>query len=1203
MTSSLRSGGAADRKKRLSTIPASPAVKGDAGQSQDEAEKGPTSAGEDVKRALPVRPVLGQRQSTRSAAMQQRVREFELVNEMLQVAMAAEEAGDDTQKEITEREVDESMSQLKAKLEKDAVPAVVPDQSGDPLVLKSQLAESNARSISLQKDLEELTAKMKEFGDSAGQESAKVESAVKTIRAEHAAKIDQLLADHEKEKAALNQQLTESEAAQQDRAERALQDLEEAKKSATAEGDGKSAKLLEEQKSVHEQALEELRAQLTTAKAANEETALRSADVDAQLARHKTELETANSKATEHAKSLEAIQDQIANRDRELNGQSSVIKSLQDEIVTLQQKANDDARSSAQSAQEKVEQLEAKIASLEAENNNQKDSAAAKTRDLNSKVSEKETEMNSLAQTIGNLQNEIQAINQSKTTDLDLKLTDVRQEHDQLVSSLKSQHEEELRSLTTSHEEALGKVTSDATSAKEAHEERFGSLSREHETVKKSLEDAKAAVDDAREEFEESLKKLNTTHSKELAQANEKIDSSEKALGDTKRALDQHKEEVAETATKATAELQDKVAALEAQAAKDASALKSAKGDLEAAQSQVASLKQVLDTFENESQGKEEDHANALKKARAETEAASKALADYTATLGVKEDEHTKAVTEIKNTHVTELKTLQEELESQHQSAIGELQQRYDELASKNLGSEDSYKKQIEDLKVQQDTAMADSAKMISDVQERHYEEIEETKKALASSHSQTTQKLEESWAKKVAEVEKGHKSALDDLQAQHEKSLLNLRQELEQSAAEKSSELVKAHDDALSELRAEITKQKDALAESQNVEPVVDTAEIERLKSAIQGLEEEKTMAVSQSSAALAQVKDLEAKVAKDQQTIVELSATGEEASQTLARSAKEADEFRNSHKELHRKHEDLVQSHSAELAQLQEKLQNHVEAKTADSEALKITTERAENAERALDAAKASSKELENTKRNLSIVTQDADTFKAQHADVVRELEELKATSVANEKTKEEIGKIEASLNASKSENEALSQKLQAEQEASKNSTEKIQELEKALHDAATELTDIKAKHQSQLNDLKSNSQPSTAPQTTSSPDPASPGLGQSKWAAEATQGETATEATANATATSPSTKSERRASVASEKEGEQLGSSIQGTVRNPPSSTGSWKSSTSELGYLRLFAGSGNGRRRVTKWYLTGFASAHIVRCLPGLTLILP
>jgi hypothetical protein len=98
----------------LSTIPASPSVKpGDEGAEEDK-----ENATEVPKKSLaPVRPALGSRKSTRSLLIEQRIREFELVNGMLQAAMTADGA-DEQEQQTMDQEAAATLAKLKSDLAK-----------------------------------------------------------------------------------------------------------------------------------------------------------------------------------------------------------------------------------------------------------------------------------------------------------------------------------------------------------------------------------------------------------------------------------------------------------------------------------------------------------------------------------------------------------------------------------------------------------------------------------------------------------------------------------------------------------------------------------------------------------------------------------------------------------------------------------------------------------------------------------------------------------------------------------------------------------------------------------------------------------------------------------------------------------------------------------------------------------------------------
>src|SRR6202008_13549 len=93
-----------------STIPASPAIKAEVEEPEDNKEN-IDAEGEKA----PVRPALGSRKSTRSVLIEQQIREFELVTDMLQAAMTADGADDQEQQTIN-NEATATIAKLKSSL-------------------------------------------------------------------------------------------------------------------------------------------------------------------------------------------------------------------------------------------------------------------------------------------------------------------------------------------------------------------------------------------------------------------------------------------------------------------------------------------------------------------------------------------------------------------------------------------------------------------------------------------------------------------------------------------------------------------------------------------------------------------------------------------------------------------------------------------------------------------------------------------------------------------------------------------------------------------------------------------------------------------------------------------------------------------------------------------------------------------------------
>lgn len=122
-------------KKRFSVIPASPAP-------------GSTTV-PDPKASAPKRPGLPSRQSTLSVTIQQRLREMQMVHEMLSAAMAEDDDANDEDKEEAARQADKGIAMLKAKLKKAEADEA---ENGEPSTESQKDAEANQPDTEMQRE-------------------------------------------------------------------------------------------------------------------------------------------------------------------------------------------------------------------------------------------------------------------------------------------------------------------------------------------------------------------------------------------------------------------------------------------------------------------------------------------------------------------------------------------------------------------------------------------------------------------------------------------------------------------------------------------------------------------------------------------------------------------------------------------------------------------------------------------------------------------------------------------------------------------------------------------------------------------------------------------------------------------------------------------------------------------------------------------
>lgn len=782
---------------RPTIIPASTANKQKV-KSEYEKENDQESAPENPRGKGLTRPPLVTRQSTRSAAIQQRIREYELVNEMLQAAMAAEDAGDETETENLTTEVEEAITHLKTNLEVPGEastaekPTILIGSTESTSILEGQLQESKVTIEKLGHEVEELRTQVA---------AAKIpvdwpgssESTIESTSAAHTAEMKEIKKQHELEIASLRQKLQVLELSEQERAEQAA--------------------LF----SNHSKAVEALQNDLALERKAMKESADKVSLLVHEIEDRKAEIATANAKAEQHVKNIQAYQVQLASKDRELQGQGVVIRNLEEEVTALQQAKSAEAETLKQSFTKRVVELEEHIATLKSAADRSSEESAVSNAHVQEKMICQEKEISRLGQVIERLQDEIQKVHETKSNELDERLLQIRQEHDQTVEALKAEHQLSIDGLTSSHNTIVEKLDFEARNNRTAYEKQIQVLENERSEVQKRLKDTNNLLKTSQDEAEKRIHELESKHEKSLQAANESLATAEKALANSQQLLKQTKEDSERTVATTIKTLEDKVQALEGQAAGDAAAIKSSREDLAAAQEQVVSLKHTLMTMEKDSHSKEDHHAESLKKALDQAEMARKSLLERSKSPELAEKSHAEAIENLKSGHEAELEMVRSELSQKHENLFLDLKGKHDELLAAHANLERSQKHELERLKAEHDRALGDSSKMIADLQRAHFGELEEVRRQISDDHSRALKQLEEEFSKKVTDAEKMHKAALDDLRSSHEKTLLDLRAELEDSHLKSAETTKKSHEAIVKDLKICLEKQKTELAAAQS--------------------------------------------------------------------------------------------------------------------------------------------------------------------------------------------------------------------------------------------------------------------------------------------------------------------------------------------------------------------------------------------------
>ncbi|KAI4126777.1 MAG: hypothetical protein LQ347_004841 [Umbilicaria vellea] len=1047
-------------KKRLNTIPASPAT----ARSNVVASDSDSSAPAAVMRLT--RPTLSTRKSNMSVTIEQRLREMEAVNQMLRAAMAEDGDESDEVKEEYGKKVDEGLASLRLKLQearlKEAEEGMKsapangmnlevdetkrdrstsektpshPEVSEAPRPNASQLqmalAGSQEKVHALEAEVEALQTKRLEYSKSAAEVSKDVQEATENIRREYTLKIKDIFASHTSEINTLRARLEE---------EKANTDIVNALKADIAS---------ERAKAVHtserlEQAL---------------------SDISALESLLKEQRRTYD----------EAIKE----RDRALDVKDQDILILQEELQELQDTQSrelDDLKSvSLQSSSA----LESEIATLRSNLVEAEDSSLSASARHEQFSQAKDREIEGMHQIIESLQDELQLLREIKERELDSHRIRLVQEHESVLESLKAEHQTALDGAQLQNVEA-------AQSTRLAHENEIQDLLREHDIVQGDLQNSLAEIVASKTDLEADLESTKAGHVNELSGYQAKLERSEQLLNESKTAQQE--------ASKAAEQLKEQINALGLERDEAKTAHTDFQNDLEKASGEVASLRKVLETFDNESKNKDEQHASALKKLKDDAAILAKTLDQTNSEISSAKETHSSALQALRDSHGKEIEELKTTSERKHDDAIKTLQSQYDELrhtlkeaneqhaaslkkmktehsealehlkvehsqaletptkvldrvnvnhsedleklktalsrehntAVQEMQSErnkmqemlkeakEQHPAALERLETEHSKALKKHSEVLDEVQKAHSKDIEEQKLRLEREHAMIKQKMEANNANEISETEKKHLLDLEALRAEQEQKLTRLRKDLKDERIQSTSELHKAHEAALSELRLEIEQQKEAMIQAKH-----------ELQAAQDNTKDSQ---------------DHEALLAELKIELEQAASVKKELESTLQHITMEKDD---------------VVPVVGELENLKRDLP--------------IAKAEAEQHREAVDAANDKIKELAE---RLAAANAEAEDHKTKHKKTLAELSSLqseiaKTNATASEVTvaealqiKQDLEAMQKAGEAEKEQNSKLKARLQKAEEAAEQHTIRFREVEAALKVTTAELTEMQTK-----------------------------------------------------------------------------------------------------------------------------------------------
>jgi chromosome segregation ATPase len=759
----------------------------------------------------------------------------------------------------------------------------------------------------LKTELETVNEKLSQLSVSAEEPSGNA-AATEATRAEHTAEIERLTSAHTEELQSLQARLDEAETQRKELEESSQKDLEEARKSASAQGDHKTLALLDELKATHQTQLAAIEQELLEHKSSAAHFGEQITALKNELELQKTALEEEKARDLDHF-------------NRELKGRDQVMENLNTEIVKLNALKEQEVRAAEQSAEESVSGLREQVASLEAKLATA-ESATEKNSEQTSSIAEKDQEITDLKQALEKIQSELQEARETAASQLTSKIEELGSAHEAAISQLKAEHDAAVSSLSTSHAEELTLATLAAESGDSEHSQQLqelrDALEASKATAQKGQEDAvaelkaaheaelmslqqklEAAVTTARQGQEDVIAELKSAHETELQSLQEKLEASEASLGDSRRALDEGNASAQDVAVQEIDALRHKCESLESQLATGTGKINALLEEMQSKQAEAEAIHRTLLDVEDHSKQESAQKDNKMK-ALEEKAAESVFLLDqHTAQAASVSEKHAQALEELKAQHATALAfTLEQakEASGSHDSALSDLQSKHDELLASSKELESTHAKRVQLIEGELKAALEGHAGEIATHTEGYTElqkQFEETQAKLqaeiatlessrqADARIHATQiadlqagfeetkaklqaELEATQTSKTADSDAEHGKAIEQLLTMQESKLSGLREELEGSNKTKIEELQRAHDAALASVNEQLSQAKAA---------VQDTSALDSLKTTIAELEgkladyEKAHIAVQESAASAS--RDIEGRYAAEIATI----------------------------------------------------------------------------------------------------------------------------------------------------------------------------------------------------------------------------------------------------------------------------------------------------------------------------------------------
>lgn len=368
---------------------------------------------------------------------------------------------------------------------------------------------------------------------------------------------------------------------------------------------------------------------------------------------------------------------------------------------------------------------------------------------------------------------------QEEIRDSRLVIEDFRTQMQQLKVKIEQGIDEAKTEFLKDHDKSVFEL-------QEKHSEEVQTLTERHKKELETLQDG----------HKDSLLKLQT----EKSDIQNSLEVSESALANVKV----QNAEASETIDALTAKLRTVCSERD-----DAQAAKTSSDEaLQQASDEIRSLKKCLDTIGEENGNRENEHLKAIRQIKDELEAAANLLDEEKAEAKSTSEAHMAQLQQLQTNHTEAI----EELERNGEGKLQDLQKVFDELLKSSKQAGQDHPVELERLKAAHRQVVDKHVQDFESLRLTHHKEMDELRSNAERVQSEQALKLDSIHTERIAQTEKKCEQNINELQRQHDERCAALRNELEAAEKERFEVAQQAHDTALSELTSQLQHQTDRL-------------------------------------------------------------------------------------------------------------------------------------------------------------------------------------------------------------------------------------------------------------------------------------------------------------------------------------------------------------------------------------------------------